>query len=107
MGTKRTIASMGHIYIGFGRSDGATIVIIPLLGKNSQAENLLLLHVNYREDMTIEEKKETLGYRYNDIRNMINEYNLTWTDQYLAPMPMAALMGEPVEFIADQIRKQL
>ncbi|MEI6314199.1 MAG: SIS domain-containing protein, partial [Syntrophus sp. (in: bacteria)] len=104
MGTKRTIASMGHIYSGFGRADGATIIIIPLLGKNSQTENLLLLHVNYREDMTVEEKKETLGYRYNDIRNMINEYNLPWTDQYLATMPVAALMGEPVEFIADQIR---
>jgi len=106
MGTKRTIASMGHIYIGFGRSDGATIIIIPLLGKNSRTENLLLLHVRYRDDMTIDEKKEALGYRYNDIRNMINEYNLPWTDQYLATMPMAALIGEPVEFIADQIRKQ-
>ncbi len=107
MGTKRTIVRMGQIYAGFGKTDGATIIIIPTLGNNFQVEMLLLLHVGYREDLTTTEKKEALGYRYNDIRNLINEYNLSWSDDYLQRLPMAALIGETVEAITDLIRKQL
>ena len=35
MGTKKTIVSTGHLYIGNGKSDGAPIVIIPLLGEGA------------------------------------------------------------------------
>jgi len=107
MGTKRTIVRTGQVYAGFGKTDGATIVIIPILGSNFRVDKLLLLHIAYREDMTATEKKEALGYRYNDLRNLINEYNLPWSDSYLQPLPMAALMGETVEAITDLIRKQL
>ena len=107
MGTKRTIVSMGDIYAGFGKADGATIVIAPLLGNNFQVEKLLLLHITYRPDMTAAEKKEVLGYRYNDIRNLINEYNLPWSDACLDALPMEMLLGQPVEYIADLIKKKI
>jgi len=107
LGSKRTIVSTGHVYAGFGKTDGATIIVIPLLGSDFRVSKLLLLHVSYREDMTPAEKKEVLGYRYNDIRNLVNEYNLPWTDAYLQPLPMAALLGETVEAISDLIRKDL
>ena len=107
MGTKRTIVSMGDIYAGFGEADGAMIVIVPLLGNSFQVEKLLLLHIAYRRDMTAAEKKEVLGYRYNDIRNLINEYNLPWSDACLDALSMGALLGEPVEYIADQPSKTL
>ena len=107
MGTKRTIVSTGHVYIGFGKADGATMVVIPLLGNDFQVEKLLLLHIAYRQDLTVPEKKAVLGYRYNDIRNLVNEYNLTWSDACLDSFTMEALLGEPVEFIADLIRKKM
>ncbi len=107
LGSKRTIVSTGHVYAGFGKTDGATIIVIPLLGSDFRVSKLLLLHVSYREDMTPAEKKEVLGYRYSDIRNLVNEYNLPWTDAYLQPLPMAALLGETVEAISDLIRKDL
>jgi len=107
MGSKRTIVHTGQVYVGFGKTDGATIIIIPILGSDFQVDKLLLLHVGYREDLTAAEKKEALGYRYNDIRNLINEYNLPWTDDYLQALPMATLLGETIEAISDLIRKDL
>jgi glucosamine--fructose-6-phosphate aminotransferase (isomerizing) len=105
MGTKRTIVSTGHSYVGYGKSDGASIVIIPLLEKE-RVERLLLMHVFFNESLAIGEKKNVLGYRYNDIRNLVNEYNLPWDDRYLESIPLALLLGEPVEVIAERIRRE-
>ncbi len=106
MGTKRMIVSTGHIYIGKGKSDGVPIVIIPLLGENNFVGHLLLLHIDYNETLTAAEKKEALGYLYNDIRNLVNEYNLPWHDEYLETISVASLFSEPIEWIAGQIRSQ-
>ncbi len=105
MGTKKTIVSMGHVYIGYGKSDGAAIVIIPLLGERAGIGNLLLIHVDFNEDLSLREKKEVLGYRFSDIRNLVNEYNLSWDDRYLESIPLGTLLGEPVEVIAGRIRE--
>jgi glucosamine--fructose-6-phosphate aminotransferase (isomerizing) len=105
MGTKRTIVSTGHVYIGKGKADGASIVILPLRGKNDFVSNLLLLHVDYNEFLPLWEKKKVLGYRYNDIRNLVNEYNITWDDSYLEKIPLADLFSEPVEILAGRIKQ--
>jgi glucosamine--fructose-6-phosphate aminotransferase (isomerizing) len=104
MGTKRTIVSTGHVYIGRGKSDGASIVIIPLLGENNFVGHLLLIHIDYNESLSLREKREVLGYRYDDIRNLINEYNIVWDDQYLEKIPLAEFLSEPVEELAGRIR---
>lgn len=105
MGTKRTIVSTGHIYVGRGKSDSASIVIIPLLGERGGVQNLLLIHIEFNEALSVKEKKEVLGYQYNDIRNIVNEYNLPWDDRYLETISTGVLLGEPAEVIAGQIRK--
>ena len=105
MGTKRTIVSTGHVYIGKGKADGAAIVILPLLGENESVSNLLLLHVDYNELLPVGKKKEVLGYRYNDIRNLVNEYNINWDDSYLEKIPLADLFSEPVEILAGRIKQ--
>ena len=105
MGTKRTIVSTGHVYVGKGKADGASIVILPLRGKNDFVSNLLLLHVDYNELLPLREKKKVLGYRYNDIRNLVNEYNINWDDGYLETIPLADLFSEPVEILAGRIKQ--
>ncbi|HYA13288.1 MAG TPA: hypothetical protein VEF33_03005, partial [Syntrophales bacterium] len=105
MGTKRTIVSTGHVYVGRGKSDNASIVIIPLLGDKGCVQNLLLIHMEFNEALSVKEKKEVLGYQYNDIRNIINEYNLPWDDRYLETISTGVLLGEPADVIAGQIRK--
>jgi glucosamine--fructose-6-phosphate aminotransferase (isomerizing) len=78
---------------------------LPLLGENELVSNLLLLHVDYNELLSISKKKEVLGYRYNDIRNLVNEYNIVWDDNYLQKITLADLFSEPVEVLAGRIKQ--
>jgi glutamine---fructose-6-phosphate transaminase (isomerizing) len=105
MGTKRTIVSTGHVYIGKGKADGASIIVLPIKTESEFTNNLLLLHVEYNELLPIDKKKEVLGYRYNDIRNLVNEYNIVWRDNYLGKIPIADLFSEPVEILAGRIKQ--
>ncbi|HOG16421.1 MAG TPA: SIS domain-containing protein [Syntrophales bacterium] len=107
MGTKRSIVSTGHLYAGRGKMDGASIVIIPLLGERGAVRSLLLLHVSYNEKLTVQEKKEVLGYRHNDIRNLVNEYNLPWDDRYLEDFSVEDLLSDAVETLAGRIRRRI
>ena len=107
MGTKKTIVSTGNFYAGFGKSDGASIVMAPLAGETAGARNLLLIHVEFNEAMPLEGRKDVLGDRLGEIRNLVNEYNLTWDDRYLEKIPLGILLGEPVEVIAGRIRQFL
>jgi len=106
MGTKRMIVRIGRLYVGRGKSDGAPIVIIPLL-KGGMVRSLLLIHVRYNEALALREKVEVIGYAYNDIRNLVNEYNLAWDDRYLETFTLESLLSEPPEVIAGKIKQML
>jgi glucosamine--fructose-6-phosphate aminotransferase (isomerizing) len=107
MGTKRTIVSTGHVHIGKGKSDAASILVIPLLGENNIITDLLLLHIDYNEMLPLGAKRDVLGYRYADIRNLVNEYNLPWQDDHLESMSLESLFSDPIEVIAGQIRSRI
>jgi glucosamine--fructose-6-phosphate aminotransferase (isomerizing) len=107
MGTKKGITASGRAYVGQGKSDGAPVVIVPLLGEEERVRHLLLIHVTFNEALSVRERKELLGERANDIRNLIQEYNLAWDDRCLGGIPLAVLLGEPVEVIAGQIKRNL
>jgi len=107
MGTKRTIVSTANVYVGRGKLDGASVLILPLLGEKGFAEKLLLLHIEYNDLLPLAEKAEALGYRYNDIRNMVSEYNIAWRDEYLEKIPLADLFGETIENLAGRIVQNL
>jgi glucosamine--fructose-6-phosphate aminotransferase (isomerizing) len=107
MGTKKGIVASGQIYVGQGRSDGAPIVIIPILDEEDRVRHLLLIHVDFNEALPVPDRKEILGERIDPIRDLIQEYNLPWDEAILGEIPLAVLLGEPVEVIAAQIRKIL
>ncbi len=107
MGTKKTIVRTGNVYAGEGKSDHASIVIIPLLNPLRAVEHLLLLHVDYREDLGVERIKEILAEKYNDLRNLVDEYNLAWDDAYLERLPLRLLLGEDVETIKGLIFERI
>jgi len=106
MGTKKTIVRTGEIYAGLGKSDRTPIVIMPLLKERDGVRNLLLLHVDFSESLGHDERKEVLGDRYYDIRNLVDEYNLTWDDSCLEEIPMGVLFGEAPEVIAGEIKEK-
>jgi len=103
-GTKRTIVRTGDVYAGGGRADNASIVIIPLLGSEHIIENLLLAHVNFNDRLSVPQKKDILGDKFGDIRNLIDEYNLSWSDDCLEALSIKFLLGEAVETIAGGIK---
>jgi glucosamine--fructose-6-phosphate aminotransferase (isomerizing) len=105
MGTKKGIVASGRIYVGQGKSDSAPLVVVPLLGVEARVENLLLIHVMFNEALSVPERRGLLGERVDDIRNLIQEYNLVWDDGCLGEIPLAVLLGEPVEVIAGRIRR--
>jgi len=102
-GTKNTIVRTGDVYAGQGKSDSAPIIIVPLLSASRAVEHLLLLHVEYLAEIDIDHKKEILGEKYTDIRNLIDEYNFVWDERYIAELPIAVLIGEDVETIKNLI----
>ncbi len=77
------------------------------MGEKPGVRSLLLGHVTFNEALSVGEKIATLGDRYNDIKNLVNEYNLPWDDGYLEKLPIGILLGESVEFIATKIKKTL
>jgi glutamine---fructose-6-phosphate transaminase (isomerizing) len=107
MGTKRTLIKNREIYAGSGKSDSASIVIIPLLGPNLIPETLALLHVDFDNELGTEKKKGILGEKLGDIRNMLNEENIAWQDEFIQALPVKLLLGEAPEVIADIIKKEI
>jgi hypothetical protein len=93
--------------VGQGKSDSAPLMIIPLLGGDDLVRHLLLIHVSFNEALSVGERKEIMGERVNDIRDLIQEYNLLWDDRELGKIAVATLLGEPVEVIAGAIRANL
>lgn len=104
MGTKRTIVRTGEIYAGSGKSDNASIVIMPLIGGSRGIEHLLLLHVDFCAELSAELKRDVLGEKYGDIKDLMNEENLPWSDDYLTDLPIKFLLGEAVEVIVNKIK---
>ncbi len=107
MGSKRTIVKNREVYAGSGRSDGASILIIPLLGTRYTHERLLLFHVDFAEGLSFAQKSEVLGEKLLEIRNILNEENLAWRDEYIRDIPMKVLLGDAAEVIADAIKKRI
>jgi hypothetical protein len=107
MGSKRTIAKNGDVYAGGGRSDGASIVIIPLLGAGYSLERLLLFHVSFAQSMGVTQKREVLGEKLLEIQNILNEEDLAWKDDYIRDIPLKSLLGEAAEVIAAAIKERI
>ncbi|MEE8398134.1 MAG: SIS domain-containing protein, partial [Desulfobacterales bacterium] len=64
-GTKRIIAREGNIYIGIGRKDDRSIIIIPLITTSSETPNLLeyllLLNISFKDNVSLDAKIKALG----------------------------------------------
>lgn len=107
MGTKKTIVRTGDVYAGTGKSDDASIITIPLLNSSRFVDHLLLLHVEFNEGISVEQKKEILADKFNDVENIIDEYNIPWNDTFFDGLAMKFLLGETAERIAGKIKKTI
>ena len=61
MGTKKGIVASGRLYVGRGKSDGAPLMIMPLLGGDDLVRHLLLIHVSFNEALSVGERQGDPG----------------------------------------------
>jgi len=104
-GTKKGIVALQRIYAGMGRTDGAPLVILPLLGDDERVKNLLLVHVVFNENLSAKERLKIIGKRVNKLKDLMQECNLSWNDNLIADIPIGFLLGESAETIVGRITK--
>ncbi len=110
-GTKRIIVRQGNVYIGKGRKDERSILIIPILTTSANNPNrieyLLLLHVSFKANVALDSKIKALGGKCEHIKNIVQENSLTWQDRHLELVEIEELFGRSAEKIGEYIVSRL
>jgi fructoselysine-6-P-deglycase FrlB-like protein len=98
-GNKLITVAGRRLKMGFGR-DGAHTLILPIPGNEGEISHLLLMHPEINESLPLSDRIQTLGEKYERIRNHASEY-VEWEDDYLAKVSMVDLLMLSDEEIAD------
>ncbi|MGB5985119.1 MAG: SIS domain-containing protein [Desulfobacterales bacterium] len=110
-GTKRIIVERGNVYIGQGRKDGRSLVVIPIMSTaaetSNQIEYLLLLNIIFKDDVPLATKIKALGGKFGHIKQIAHESSIEWQDSYLEQVSLAELFGLSAEKIAETIVSQI
>jgi glucosamine--fructose-6-phosphate aminotransferase (isomerizing) len=110
-GTKRIIVRQGNVYIGKGRKDDRSIIVIPAISTDPSASNrieyLLLLNIGFKDQIGLPAKIKALGGKYEHIKNIVQENSLKWEDDHLNLVPVDELFGRSAEKIGEGIAAQL
>ena len=110
-GTKRIIVRRGNVYIGKGRKDNRSILVIPLISDNPSRPNtiefMVLLDIVFDPDVTIASKIRALGGKHEHIKNLVQENNIVWEDKFLELVDMTDLFGRSAEKVAESIIAEL
>jgi len=110
-GTKRIILRKGNVYIGKGRKDGRSIIVIPAISSVSSesniVENLLLLNIAFRETVPLDDKIKALGGKYEHIKNIVQENSVEWDDRLLEKVKIDDLFGISAEKIGERIISEI
>ncbi|MFW6333801.1 MAG: glutamine--fructose-6-phosphate aminotransferase, partial [Desulfosalsimonas sp.] len=106
-GTKKIIVREGNVYLGKGRKDNRSILVIPLISgdpsRPNTVEHLLLLDVGFRKDADLQTRVRALGGKHEHIKNIVQENNITWSDELIDLVDMDELFGRSAEKIAEKI----
>ncbi|UCH07089.1 MAG: SIS domain-containing protein [Deltaproteobacteria bacterium] len=102
-GTKRIIVQAGNVFIGKGRIDARSVLIIPVMQQGPNIDHLFLLDVGFNQDAELPTKVLALGEKGTHIRNIVEETGLAWADDYLNLLPIQELFGNSAEKTAEFI----
>ncbi|MEE9537548.1 MAG: SIS domain-containing protein [Desulfobacterales bacterium] len=110
-GTKRIIVRQGNVHVGKGRKDERSIVVIPILSSSPASPNiieyLVLLHVKFKEDISLSTRIKALGGKYEHIKNIVQENSVAWDDQLLERIQIEEMFGRSAEKVAEFIVAQV
>ncbi len=100
-GSKRLIVKEGNAYIGMGRRDGRSLLMIPVMSETAEAaaaiDHILLLHINFRDPIPVPVKARALGGKLSKIRGYVQENSLAWDDTCLDLVETRELFGISAE----------
>lgn len=107
-GSKNLIIQRGgNVYIGKGRKDARSILVIPVLSAEKNRSNvidyLILLHISIKESLPVNVKVKALGGKFDHIKNIVEENIIVWDDNYLDFIKNEDLFGYSAEKIAEDI----
>ncbi len=106
-GTKRIIVRDGNVYIGKGRKDDRSILVIPLMAsapsRPNRIEHLLLLHIVFQVRVPLEARIRALGGKFENIKNIVQENSIPWSDGLLDRVAIDELYGRSAEKVAEFI----
>ena len=107
-GTKRIIVKQGNVYIGKGRKDDRSIIVIPFMSSGGNIiENLLLLNIAFQKNIALDIKIKALGGKHEHIKNIVQENSIDWHDRLIETVEMDELFGLSAEKIGERIVSQL
>ena len=109
-GSKKIIVRQGNVYIGKGRKDDRSILIVPAIsdqpGRSNVIEHLLLLNIGFHAEVPLPDRIKALGGKYEHIRSIVQENNVAWEDRLLDLIEMEELFGRSAEKIGERIVSQ-
>jgi glucosamine--fructose-6-phosphate aminotransferase (isomerizing) len=105
-GTKQLVAIERQVLAARGRNDGRTVVFVPEV-TDSRTTGLILLHVDFHERLPAARARNVLeGYRGRlaALRGAVTETEPGFDEALLGELPVASLLTDPVEALADAWR---
>ena len=110
-GTKKIIVRQGNVYIGKGRKDDRSIIVIPIISTSPDMPNmieyLLLLNVGFKKSIPLSAKIKALGGKYEHIKNIVQENSAPWDDRHIELVGTDTLFGRSAEKIGEFIVSSL
>ncbi|MCG8633545.1 MAG: SIS domain-containing protein [Desulfobacterales bacterium] len=113
-GTKNIIVREGNVYIGKGRKDNRSIMVIPIISASPSNPNtieyILSLNVAFKssKEVTLLKKIKALGGKYTRLKDWILESeNITWDDKYLNLVEIDTLFGASAEKAVEAIIQKI
>jgi len=110
-GTKKIIVRQGNVYMGKGRKDDRSILIIPIISTDpnrpNTIEHLMLLEIAFSAQVDLPTKVKALGGKHEHIKNLVQENNIQWEDRFLELIDMPELFGRSAEKVSEMILSRL
>ncbi len=104
-GSKWLVLKNNALMIGIGRQDKRHIALIPLRGAAPKQSQLLLLHLAYNEEASLQDRLQLLRARgaiFDQFKASVTELNMPWSDELLLKASVASLFADtPDQFIAS------
>ncbi len=106
-GTKKIIVREGNVYIGQGRGDKRSILIVPVISASPQHPNVLahlvLFNIGFQDHVGRQDRIQALGGKFERIKNIVQENSLKWADACIDDIKNEDLFGLSAEKLGEMI----